>query len=293
MQGGITLNFFCLWRCRTNLESKLNHRLDYLAVPPIKHQALSSAIVDTGVTGHYLVPSARQYCTDIQPTLTGPSAQVANGSPLSTKLSQEAQDRHIFDNINSGSLISIGQLCDDDCVSIFTKYHVDITKDGQIIIGGHRNTSNGLWNITIVPKYRLISYHQPLPTRKPQHHLVNGAIRHAKTKNELTDFLHGCAFSPLPSTFVCAIKIGYFSYWPGLTETLIPNSLSTRKCHLRMQQRNLNSTKPHTSVPIATYLAVQPSHEPMNAATNKLFALLLPTSDIHKSYLDLTGKFPV
>ena len=60
-----------------------------------------------------------------------------------------------------------------------------------------------------------------------------------------------------------------------------------------MQQLNLNSKKLHTSVPLATSLDVQPAQEPWNEDTNKLFALLLPTSDIHKSYSDKTGKFPV
>ena len=60
-----------------------------------------------------------------------------------------------------------------------------------------------------------------------------------------------------------------------------------------MHQRNLNFTKLHTSVPLATSLDVQPAQEPWNEDTNKLFALLLPTSDIHKSYSDQTGKFPV
>ena len=59
-----------------------------------------------------------------------------------------------------------------------------------------------------------------------------------------------------------------------------------------MQQCNLNSTKLHTSVPLATSLDVQPAQEPLNKETNTMFDLLLPTSDIHKSYSDQTGKFP-
>ena len=60
-----------------------------------------------------------------------------------------------------------------------------------------------------------------------------------------------------------------------------------------MQQCNLTSTKIHTSVPLTISLDVQPAQEPLNAETNMLFALLLPASDIHKSYSDQTGKFPV
>jgi hypothetical protein len=50
--------------------------------------------------------------------------------PLAAALSKQAQAGHIFDGLQ-GSLISIGQLCDDDCVALFSKYHVDIIKDGK------------------------------------------------------------------------------------------------------------------------------------------------------------------
>ena len=51
--------------------------------------------------------------------------------PLANELSTQAKTGHIFANLKSGSLISIGQLCDDDCVALFSKYHVHIYKDGQ------------------------------------------------------------------------------------------------------------------------------------------------------------------
>ena len=49
--------------------------------------------------------------------------------------------------------------------------------------------------------------------------------------------------------------------------------------------KNLNSTKLHTS------LDIEPLQEPMNTATNTVYACILPTLDIQKSYLDQTGKF--
>jgi hypothetical protein len=71
--------------------------------------------------------------------------------PLATALSKQAQVGHIFDDLQ-GFLISIGQLCDDDCVTLFSKYQVDIIKDGKIMIKGKRKTTNGLWNIPLAPK---------------------------------------------------------------------------------------------------------------------------------------------
>jgi hypothetical protein len=87
-------------------------------------------------------------------TSTGPSVRVANGEnietskhalvPLAKELSTKAKTGHIFDALKSGSLISIGQLCDDECIALFTKYDVKIYKDGKVIIVSQRNDVNGL-----------------------------------------------------------------------------------------------------------------------------------------------------
>jgi hypothetical protein len=81
---------------------------------------------------------------------SGPSVQVANGNtiqttksaviPLASELSTQAKSGHIFNNLKSGSLISIRQLCHDDCVALFIKYDEKIYKNGQIIIVGKEKT---------------------------------------------------------------------------------------------------------------------------------------------------------
>ena len=53
----------------------------------------------------------------------------------------------------------------------------------------------------------------------------------SKTKQDLAAFLHACAFSPLPSTFLWAIQRGHFSSWLSLTMTL--SSPSTYPNHSR------------------------------------------------------------
>jgi hypothetical protein len=60
-----------------------------------------------------------------------------------------------------------------------------------------------------------------------------------------------------------------------------------------MEQRNLHSTKLHAPLPLSMSLNVNPSEEPQNKATHNLFALLLPTSDLCKSYSNQTGRFPI
>jgi hypothetical protein len=192
-------------------------------------------------------------------------------------------------------LISLKQLCDDNCVALFTKYDVKIYKDGKVIIVGKRSPHSGLWTVPLAPKENLPAPNATTP--KTVRHSANGAIQHGKTKQDLSGYLHGSAYSPVPSTFLWAINKGFFHSLPGLTTDLVnkhlDKSLATSKGHLRMQQKNLQSTKIPTNLPIATSLDVSPSQEPNNLRTHVVFAIFLPYKELRKSFSDQTGKFPV
>ena len=107
---------------------------------------MPKALPDTVVTAHYLHPSDLPHCSHVSHTTTGPIVQVANGNiikpafsatlQLSDKISSKAQSAHVFNNITTGSLISMGQLYDYDCVAIFTKFDVKILKHNRVIITG-------------------------------------------------------------------------------------------------------------------------------------------------------------
>ena len=106
-------------------------------------------------TDHYLHPNSLPKCSQIARTTSGPTVQVANGNTIkpdlratlkmSNKLSSKAQSAHVFNNITTGSLIYMGQLCDDNCISIFTKFDAKILKHNQVIITGFCDRTNGLW----------------------------------------------------------------------------------------------------------------------------------------------------
>jgi hypothetical protein len=97
--------------------------------------------------------------------------------------------------------------------------------------------------------------------------------------------------------FLWAIARGHFHSWPDLTTDLVSKhlakSLATSKGHLQMQQKNVQSTKIATSLPLATSLDVSPSQEPNNLRTNVVFAAIMPFTNLRKLYSDQTGKFPV
>ena len=152
--------------------------------------------------------------------------------PLSPHIDLKAQTGHILDSLQTGLLVSIGKLCDDKCVTIFTKNNVFITKNGMKLIKGHRTRPTGLYTI---PCPQPIQY-------------ANSAIRNCKTRTDLAHFLHGAAFRPTQSSFLRAIKQGHFNTWPGLTAQLITKHLpkaifATSQGHLRGKQQNIRSTK--------------------------------------------------
>ena len=55
---------------------------------------------------------------------------------LAPELSLEAQSGHTYDDLKTGTLVSVGQLANDDCNTIFSKYAAYVFKNGKIIIKG-------------------------------------------------------------------------------------------------------------------------------------------------------------
>jgi len=136
--------------------------------------------------------------------------------------------------------MSIGKLCDDDCIALFTKYHVKVIKDGKVVIVSKRNQTNGLiWNIPLSNRTTIIP-----PAIS---HMANGAIQDDATKHDLATYLHASAYSPVTSMFERAIKWDHYTSWPWISAALITKHLekstSTSKGHLHMRQKHTKSTK--------------------------------------------------
>ena len=130
---------------------------------------------------------------------------------LAPELSPKAQYVFIFDTLKKGSLVSIGQLCDDDCIALFAKYDLKTINNNKVIINGPRK-KHGLWNISLNKPIKQSNLH---PTSKKPASIstntktspsANVVIRADKTKAELAQFLSGACFNPVPSTFLRAIR---------------------------------------------------------------------------------------
>ena len=68
---------------------------------------------------------------------------------LSKKLSKQAQSATALPALKSASLVSLGQLCDDDCVVLLNKRKMYAIKDDEVLVEGNRNITDGLWDIPI------------------------------------------------------------------------------------------------------------------------------------------------
>ena len=69
--------------------------------------------------------------------------------PIDETLSPEATRAMILPELKSSSLISMGQLCDDNCLVILSKKKLTVLKDNKMVLEGTRNKKDDLWDIPI------------------------------------------------------------------------------------------------------------------------------------------------
>jgi hypothetical protein len=111
---------------------------------------------------------------------------------------------HIFPALASGSLLSIGLLCDHGCIIIFCKRYIKFLLHDSLLLTGHRSPNNGLWTINLPPT-------QPSEAPSPQQlsiHSITTPI--TPTIADCVVFYHASMFSPgvelvpfLPGPFIC------------------------------------------------------------------------------------------
>ena len=146
-----------------NLSSKLN-----------EIEEIVFAKGDSAASHHYWREKDKQVLRDILDS-PGPSVLLPSGKkdrhqdfflPLSKKLSPTASTAMILPGFKSASLISISQLCDDNCNVYLNKQILIAVKEGEIIIEGKRNKTDGLWDIP-VQKASISALNHPIPLIHP------------------------------------------------------------------------------------------------------------------------------
>ena len=212
---------------------------------------LISLKADTGASGHYIAHSDSGKLENVTATMSPKNVLLPDQRIISSThdatlpipfLSKCAIQASIFPDLSSSSLLSIGQLCDDDCVAVFSKEKMQVLKNDNVVLEGHRNFNDGLWDVPLTP----------IPSSAPIESM-NAIIRKNQSKAKLASYYHACAFSPCPRTFATAIKNGNFLTWPGLTELKLYKHLkptiATSMGHLDQERQGLQSTKLDTPSP--------------------------------------------
>ena len=151
-----------------------------------------------------------------------------------------ATQSHTYPNLKRTNLLWIGQLCDYDCFTLFTKKVVTIfNPDNNPVLNVKQNKSDGLWDVTIT------SYQYILTPTTPN---KNSILRLDKEKSELESYFYAAAGWLTKSTCIQEIKIANFITWPGLITKIIYRHLSlsipTLNGNLKQEQQNIRSTKP-------------------------------------------------
>ena len=266
---------------------KINNTCCKLTVIP-PHLPSITLKADTGASKNYIKPNEKYILSERKQISNGPQVKLPDGTAMSTLetgilpldqfLSKTAKTGNVLQGLTNSSLLSIGQLCDDNCIAVFSKFKLNIYKQGQRVMTGVRNWTDGLWDV-IVPAENCQNF--------------NMIVRRDKTKHELAEYLHKCAFSPSLDTFQRAINKGHFLTWPGINEINFPkfvtNILPTAKGHLDQERANLQSTKkPHDNADENDYF-------PQDGIAKKTYenaTLIFPMTPKLTTYSDQTGRFP-
>ena len=269
------------------------------------------AIADSGCNGHFIMIDGP--CSDIQPATTPIHVQLPDSNTITSthtgllqmpSLPLAARRAHLFPDLTSGSLLSIGQLCDAGCTALFNRTTVTIRSASTILATGKR-APNGLWTIKIGPN--IPDLNPSWPPTTPTLPLANLSTLAHQTASDRIAFLHAAAGYPVPSTWLRAIHNGYFTTWPGLTTTAVKRhlqkSIITSLGHLDQQRANRQSTKdpatrPSSKPPSPTpiddtdfFPKVSLDEQHPEQRTHQIFAACTPITG--QIFSDLPGKFVV
>ena len=120
--------------------------LNTLTVIPSSSNNYISLKADSGSRKTYIRPQNKEILHQQQMIKDSPQIKILNRMsmhaiqsgilPLHEFLSKEAKQASVLEGLSNTSLLSIRQLCDDDCIVIFDKKNMHVFKKGQCIMRG-------------------------------------------------------------------------------------------------------------------------------------------------------------
>jgi len=269
-------------------------------------------IIDTSCTGHFLSTTAP--IKNKTSTTEGIQVRLPNQDTMTATHTAELdlldlplamQTAHIFPALGTTSLLSVGQLCDANCMATFTDKTVTITHNNKTILSGQCNKKTNLWNINM-PKHKETSQPETSMHNSDATESAHNVNQTHKTA-ELVAFAHAAFFSPANSTLQQALDKNYVNHFPGLTSQSLHNhpthSIATVKCHLDQSQKNQCSIKPTATFQADTTTDNNenndkstddnywPTSDPENDQTHHCFAACTEDHTTGKIFMDQTGCF--
>ena len=143
-----------------------------------------------------------------------------------TLLPLSAKKVHLFNHLASGSLLSLGQLCDAGCTADFDKEYCYIQYKGEVIMKVIRRSSNGLWQIE-----------QDTEPNLSKDIISINAVIDRPTMAERITFLHASPFLPTLTILVKAIESEFLLSFSAVIVAQLqkfpPRSQATVKGHMR------------------------------------------------------------
>ena len=204
---------------------------------PINDPQDTPAAMDTAASKHFVTNAFSENAQSSDPIyISQPdgseliSDRITQLQLTQSTLPPDATEANIIPTLTD-PLVSIGQLCNHDCIAVFRKHNATVYHEGQAILHGQRNYTNGLWYCNIP---------------HPKHYKCN-KLHPTFTVAQRVAYYHACLGSPPLSTFCHAIDAGHLVTLPTLTSNQVrrhpPQSMATHQGHLDQTRSNQRSTK--------------------------------------------------
>ena len=153
------------------MSNKLNILLLNNSLVPSAAKTLEPIIAkgDSGASAHCFAYSSKNQLINVHHA-NGPEISLPNQQKIKTtatanipfrQFSHAATKTYLLKDLQKTNLISLGQLCDDNCFVVLTKKKLYVCKDKQLLLQGYRNQDDGLWDITIDQKQNNITKMPP------------------------------------------------------------------------------------------------------------------------------------
>ena len=172
-------------------------------------------IIDTGTSHHNFATGDGDQQNYVPYASNAPQVMIPNGDNITAhaqynlrlpNVSQQASEADILPCFKH-SLISVGQLCDDDCTATFSKHRCTIyNKHKKPVITGIRNPQTGLYEQQIPAQHQRQRNDQQIPVHSKQTNQQSNTTLPTTTLQEHIKYLHQCAFSPTTRTWIQAVK---------------------------------------------------------------------------------------